>query len=666
MFRLPGRFGICGGVASVLVSLVLFSVVSAEVPRMMHYQGRLTDTLGIAMDTKVNLTFGFFEDSAGTSQLWTEKHESVTVEDGLFSVLLGSVTPIDPEHFNGATLWLGIAVDEGDFMMPLTPMVSTAYAFGSSRADHAATAGHADTADIALGSSGNGWLDTGNDVYLQTITDSVGIGTTSPRAPLEVQGGGHAIIGESQGNGTAAGVYGANGGDGFGIMGVSNYGRGVTGLSVTGFGGHFYGAKNYFNKNLGIGTETPDEMLHIYNEAVGANSLIKVQSNHVSSWGETGLRFETPQNTWHFRMDDNTNDNMPAGGLSLRSQSLDAEVMTWAEDGRVGIGDLSAVHRFSVYSNDNAIMGSSTGSGVGIYGYSKNGFGGYFVGARHYFNGLTGFGTTDPTHRLTVNGTVGLQQSATTKFHLGYYNNGFNISETSIADYRLYIKEGGNVGIGTGNPQSKLDVNGTITADGMLSTSLTDEAGLAAGLGGSSDYLGGSWQTVRSRTIGVPGPGYVVAISAGYAYVEHTVSGVDKLEYGISAVSSDLPEERKIWLRFADNANAGNYWIPVSANNVFEVTSAGDHTYYLLARRAEGDNHMWVAGCSLILMYFPTAYGTVTTTAKNDETSPPPPMPTVSAEAVNDVSTSTLSQRIEALSDELELLRDVLKTMDEK
>ena len=41
-----------------------------------------------------------------TKLLWTETQSNVAIEDGLFSVMLGSVDPVGQEVITGMTLWL--------------------------------------------------------------------------------------------------------------------------------------------------------------------------------------------------------------------------------------------------------------------------------------------------------------------------------------------------------------------------------------------------------------------------------------------------------------------------------------------------------------------------------------------------------------------------------
>jgi hypothetical protein len=86
--------------------------------------------------------------------------------------------------------------------------------------------------------------------------------------------------------------------------------------------------------------------------------------------------------------------------------------------------------------------------------------------------GAIGIGTTNPDRPLTIQ-AGGSQElisfkdsSGATKWHinqdLGGSNPGLNFVETSVADGRLFLKPGGNVGVGTPNPAAKLDVRGDI------------------------------------------------------------------------------------------------------------------------------------------------------------------------------------------------------------
>ena len=75
-------------------TLILVTSAQADVPRLINYQGILTDTSGIPLDGLYDLTFTIYGDSIGTPPyFWSELHTSVGVDAGLFNVILGSTSP---------------------------------------------------------------------------------------------------------------------------------------------------------------------------------------------------------------------------------------------------------------------------------------------------------------------------------------------------------------------------------------------------------------------------------------------------------------------------------------------------------------------------------------------------------------------------------------------
>jgi hypothetical protein len=96
------------------------------------YQGRLADKDGAPLTQTVTMIFRLYGGAAGGSPLWTEQwtgSTSVQVSDGLFSVMLGSITPIPPNVISAnGTLYLGITVGTDNEMAPRVQLGSVPFA----------------------------------------------------------------------------------------------------------------------------------------------------------------------------------------------------------------------------------------------------------------------------------------------------------------------------------------------------------------------------------------------------------------------------------------------------------------------------------------------------------------------------------------------------------
>ncbi len=76
-----------------LVALAIVCLVShamAVTPHKITYQGRLTDDVGVPINTSVDMTFRIYETDVSGTPLWEQLHISVLVQDGLFSAILSS------------------------------------------------------------------------------------------------------------------------------------------------------------------------------------------------------------------------------------------------------------------------------------------------------------------------------------------------------------------------------------------------------------------------------------------------------------------------------------------------------------------------------------------------------------------------------------------------
>lgn len=100
-----------------LVCFVLSSVIlcagaaHADFSQRLNYQGRLVDSNGVPLaDGSYSMTFEIYDDATAGSVVWDQTIAAVTVVDGLFSELLGSVAdPLSAVNWN-QNLWLQVTV----------------------------------------------------------------------------------------------------------------------------------------------------------------------------------------------------------------------------------------------------------------------------------------------------------------------------------------------------------------------------------------------------------------------------------------------------------------------------------------------------------------------------------------------------------------------------
>ena len=80
-----------------IILVFLASLSLAGIPKMINYQGMLTGSDGKTPvpNANYNLTFKIYGSLAGTDSLWREYHPNVPVTNGLFNVILGSLTTLN-------------------------------------------------------------------------------------------------------------------------------------------------------------------------------------------------------------------------------------------------------------------------------------------------------------------------------------------------------------------------------------------------------------------------------------------------------------------------------------------------------------------------------------------------------------------------------------------
>ncbi len=114
--------------ASLMAIILAGAPARAEIPSLMAYQGRLTDSTGEALaDGSYDLTFGIFGAQTNGFEHWSETQTAVPVSNGLFAVILGTSVPLTDSAFADPERYLGVSVN-GVPVLPRTRITATAYA----------------------------------------------------------------------------------------------------------------------------------------------------------------------------------------------------------------------------------------------------------------------------------------------------------------------------------------------------------------------------------------------------------------------------------------------------------------------------------------------------------------------------------------------------------
>lgn len=214
----------------ILIFVLCINVLQAQIPQTMNFQGVLKDNNGQPVTDTKFMEFRVYTNETGGTPIWTEQHLNVVITEGLFSVTLGETNPFPGTFFNSLGQPYITFVVGGEEMSPRQQFHTVPYSFWSSNSYEAHFADEASMAFWAVDSdkldgkssedfveqdaSGNAtisgtmtadsfegdgsaltnlpptpdsdWIESGNYVY--TLNDSVGIGTSSPEAPLDVYG----------------------------------------------------------------------------------------------------------------------------------------------------------------------------------------------------------------------------------------------------------------------------------------------------------------------------------------------------------------------------------------------------------------------------------------------------------------------------------------------
>src|SRR5262245_60695691 len=115
----------------IIALLAIAGIAHAQAPRLISYQGLLSDASGAPItDGSHLLRLTLYDAALGGNALWSETHNATT-ERGVFSILLGSSTSIPTSLAFDRPYWLGLSLDGGAEMTPRTALASAPYALNA-------------------------------------------------------------------------------------------------------------------------------------------------------------------------------------------------------------------------------------------------------------------------------------------------------------------------------------------------------------------------------------------------------------------------------------------------------------------------------------------------------------------------------------------------------
>lgn len=113
----------------VLLITLCSSFVLSQIPQTINYQGVLTQPSGEPVaNGDYSIIFKLYDADTGGSEQWTETQQ-VTINNGVFNVILGSITPL-ALNFN-VPYWLSLKVGADPELVPRIELTGVPYSFNS-------------------------------------------------------------------------------------------------------------------------------------------------------------------------------------------------------------------------------------------------------------------------------------------------------------------------------------------------------------------------------------------------------------------------------------------------------------------------------------------------------------------------------------------------------
>jgi hypothetical protein len=407
MTRVPESLALFG--FSIFLVVILFAPPSlSDIPKLLNYQGKVTDTDGTPVaEGTYSMQFSIYDSVTAGNMEWSSGSVSVNICGGIFEILLGDIPQPALELAFDEDYWLETVVD-GDVQSPRVKLGSVGYAYMAS--------------GLVPGTLIQGPVTSGTLAAL-TVRNTATSGTNYGVHGRTSSTSGRGVFAEA--SATSGYTYGAY------CWSKSTSGCGVHGIASASTGSTF-GVYGFTNSTSGVG------VYGYCTASSGPTRGVVGWSTSSSGQGVAGLVTATTG---------------PAIGVIGSSYS---------SEGKGVFGHVTATTgtTYGIYGH------SQSSSGYGVYGYNPGGWAGGFHGDVDLngrlvlpdldATGTTGSGSVEIGSSLRIDGNEIITNSNETLL-LQRDNNG----DLEIDSGTLIVDASADrVGIGTSSPDATLHVNG--------------------------------------------------------------------------------------------------------------------------------------------------------------------------------------------------------------
>ena len=487
-------------VITLLAAVCIFYGMAGEaeaVPQTINYQGMLKTSGGTPVNGAINMTFRLYSSATDTLNpaLWIESQPTVTVTAGRYSVVLGSVTPINLP-FDGQ-YYLGVAVGTDEEMMPRQPLTSSSYAFRAAMADGLSSSVTLTSAGVIVSTvaTGTAPLQVSSITMVQNLNADMVDGKHASDLVSKV---GDTMTGDLTLAGAninlptttaTAGMIRQGGNRLIHTYGVSNFfaGQNAGNLTMTGYGANTASGTSALSSNT----------TGYYNTASGYSALASntTGSNNTAN-GVSALGFNT------------TGNNNTASGASALAFNT------------TGYGN-TASGTFALLANTTGFWNTATG-------------------LQSLYSNDSGYANTASGFSALFSNTIGNENTATGASTLSFNTTGSNNTATGNEALRYNTSGSGNTASGNqaliGNTTGYWNTASGIQAlwsntTGNLNTAIGSVALHSNTTGTSNSALG--VQALLYNSIGYDNT------ASGYQALYFNTSGIENTANGSSALYSN-------------------------------------------------------------------------------------------------------------------------------